>query len=75
MTEIIVVRVKPGSRKGPLVDMNYDGELTVYVRERAVDGRANQAVIALLADHLGVGRGQVQLVAGSKSRIKRFKIT
>lgn len=39
MTENIVVRVKPGSRKGPLVEVGDDGALTLYVRERAVEGR------------------------------------
>jgi hypothetical protein len=32
MTETVVVRVKPGSRKGPLVETDAAGGLTVYVR-------------------------------------------
>ena len=51
MTETIVVRIKPGSRKGPLVEVGDDGELTIYVREPAVEGKANDAVIKLLAAH------------------------
>lgn len=53
VSESVVVRVKPGSRKGPLVEVGEDGELTVYVPERAVDGKANEAVTKLLAAHLG----------------------
>jgi uncharacterized protein len=52
MNDSVVVKVKPGSRKGPLVEAGPDGELTIYVRERAVDGKANDAVTRLLADHL-----------------------
>ena len=52
MADTFVVRVKPGSRKGPLVEVGSDGELTIYVREPAVDGKANNAVIRLLAAHL-----------------------
>jgi hypothetical protein len=54
VAETVVVKVKPGSRKGPLVEVGDDGELTVYVQERAVDGKANEAVIRVLAEHLGV---------------------
>ncbi|MDX1882086.1 DUF167 domain-containing protein [Mycolicibacterium sp. 120270] len=74
MPEDLVVRVKPGSRKGPLVETGPDGTLTVYVRERAVDGKANEAVVRVLAEHLGVHRRQVSLGSGATSRIKRFRI-
>ena len=74
MTETVVVRVKPGSRKGPLVETGADGELTIYVRE-AVEGKANDAVVRLLAEHLGVQRGRVELTSGATSRIKRFRIS
>ena len=47
------MRVKPGSRKGPLVEVGADGELTVYVQARAVEGKANEAVVKLLATHFG----------------------
>lgn len=75
MADVISVRVKPGSRKGPLVEIGADGELTIYVREQAVDGKANEAVVKLLAEHLGVPRSRVQLASGAASRIKRFRIT
>ena len=75
MTETVVVRVKPGSKKGPLIETAADGGLTIYVRERAIDGKANEAVVKLLAEHLGVPRGRVELASGATSRIKRFRIT
>lgn len=75
MSESVVVRVKPGSRKGPLVEVGEDGALTVYVPERAVDGKANAAVIALLATHLGVPRRRLELVSGAAARVKRFRIS
>lgn len=74
MADFIVIRVKPGSKKGPLVEVDPDGQLTVYVRERAVDGKANEAVTKLLAGHLQLPRGQVELVSGATSRVKRFRI-
>ncbi|OKH66806.1 hypothetical protein EB72_04590 [Mycobacterium sp. SWH-M1] len=74
MADVISVRVKPGSAKGPLVETGPDGTLTIYVRERAVDGQANEAVIRLLAEHLGVPRRRVTLVSGATSRLKRFRV-
>ncbi|MEI6254204.1 MAG: DUF167 domain-containing protein [Mycobacteriaceae bacterium] len=74
MAEFLVVAVKPGSKKGPLVDVAGDGSLTIYVRERAVDGKATEAVARLLAAHLSVPRSRVELVSGATSRLKRFRI-
>lgn len=74
MSRTVVVTVKPGSSKGPLVETADDGSLTLYVRERAVDGKATEAVTRLLAEHLGLPRSRVELVSGTTSRLKRFRI-
>lgn len=81
---LITVRVKPGSRKGPLVEpMDASrGEaasgtvvqFTVYVQERAADGRANTAVGELLARHFGVAKSRVELLRGHSGRLKTFRI-
>ena len=75
MSENVTVRVKPGSRKGPLVEVGDDGALTIYVQERAVDGKANDAVTKLLAQHLGVPRSRVELISGATARLKRFRVS
>ena len=75
MAELITVTVKPGSKKGPLVDAGDDGSLTIYVRERAVEGKATDAAAAVLATYLGVARSRVELVSGATSRVKRFRVT
>ena len=66
--------VKPGSKKGPLVVLAESGEITVYVRERAVDGAANKAVIELLAKHFGVAKSSVEIESGFTGRHKRVRI-
>jgi hypothetical protein len=68
------ITVKPGSKKGPLVETSPSGELTVYVRERAVDGAANDGVIKLLAAHFGVPKSRVTIVRGHTSRQKLVDI-
>ena len=70
----VAVRVKPGSKKGPLVQPAIDGSLLIYVHEPAVEGKANRAVTKLLADYYNVSKSNVQMIAGYKSRLKHFKI-
>ena len=74
MADTVVVTVKPGSKKGPLVEVAEDGSLTVYVRERAIEGKATEAVTRVLAEHLGVPKSQVELISGATSRVKRFRV-
>ena len=73
----VTIRVKPGSRKGPLVEA-LEGDpaasLTVFVRERAVDGAANAGVVEALAAHYGVPRSRVHILRGESSRVKRVRI-
>ncbi|HEX9499828.1 MAG TPA: DUF167 domain-containing protein [Mycobacterium sp.] len=74
MADVISVRAKPGSRKGPLVEIGGEGELTVYVREPAAEGKANRAVVKLLAKHLGIAPSRLDLISGATSRVKRFRV-
>jgi uncharacterized protein YggU (UPF0235/DUF167 family) len=67
------VHVKPGSRKGPLVEDGTD-HLTVFVRERAVDGAANDGVVRALAAHFGVPPRDVTILRGHASRHKRIEV-
>ena len=69
----VVVRVKPGSSKGPLVESDEEG-LVVFVREKAIDGAANDGVIKILADHFGVPKSRVRVVRGHTARIKQVEI-
>jgi uncharacterized protein YggU (UPF0235/DUF167 family) len=69
--EINVV-VKPGSKKPGMSTEN--GVLTLRVRERAIEGAANAACIRALAEAYGVAPSAVTLVAGARSRHKRFAI-
>lgn len=52
------------------VDGAVDGVLRAHVAAPAVGGAANQALLRLLADELGVGRRSVRLVAGAAGRQK-----
>ena len=70
----ITVRVKPGSKKGPLVEASDDGSLTVFLQQRAVDGAANEGLVEILAKHFGVSKSRVTIEAGFTSRVKRVEV-
>ncbi|MFI2282262.1 DUF167 domain-containing protein [Nocardia beijingensis] len=74
MPTVVRATIKPNSRKGPLVETLDDGSLQLYVRAPAVEGKANNAAIELLAGHYGVAKSAVRLTAGATSRFKRFEI-
>ena len=56
------------------MEADADGALTIYVRERAIEGKATEAAARLLASHLGVSPSAVTLASGATSRIKRFRV-
>lgn len=67
------VRVKPNSKKGPLVE-SANGELIIYLRERPVDGAANQALVKILAEYFHVTKSQIVIESGATSRRKIIEI-
>jgi len=70
----IAATVKPGSRKGPLVEKQDDGDFVVYLREKPHDGEANTALIKLLSDYFGVAKSNITIISGQKSHHKIIEI-
>lgn len=63
------LRVSPGARRPGFAGRHGDA-WKVRVAEPPEDGRANEAVLRLLAETLDVPRGSVALVSGHSSRDK-----
>lgn len=70
----LAVRVQPGARRDALVGRLETGEWKVAVTAPPEDGRANAAVVELLAALLGVKRRQVNVVRGQSARAKQVEI-
>lgn len=69
----ITVRVRPGAsqtRVGGRYGESDPPVLVVSVRAPASDGRANDALVAALAEAFGVPRSAVRVVSGAISRTK-----
>ena len=64
------LRVRPRAKRSELLGFRADGVLQVAVAAPAEDGRANRAVMELLAAALGVRLAQLRLVRGVSSRGK-----
>jgi uncharacterized protein len=71
---ILPVHAQPGARKNGITGI-HAGRLKVAVTQAPEKGKANQALVKLLAELLGIKRSQIALVAGETSSHKKFLIT
>ena len=67
------VRVQPRAARSEVSGL-HGGALKVRLQAPPVDGAANEALVALLAEELKVGRRQVRIVAGASSRAKVVEV-
>ncbi len=75
---VLHVRLTPKGGRDAIdgIETLSDGKLVLKARVRAVpeDGKANDALIKLIAKTFGVSASHVTLQAGATSRIKTLKI-
>ncbi|MBT4153119.1 MAG: DUF167 domain-containing protein [Candidatus Magasanikbacteria bacterium] len=69
------VTISPASSKNEVCEQMADGSLKVCVTAPPVGGKANTAVIALLAKHLGIKPYNISLKSGKTSKKKVFIIS
>jgi uncharacterized protein (TIGR00251 family) len=69
----LAVRAQPGAKKNG-VKGERAGALVVAVTAPPEDGRANEALVEVLKDWLGVRRSQVELISGKTNRNKVFLV-
>ncbi|HET9643233.1 MAG TPA: DUF167 domain-containing protein [Burkholderiaceae bacterium] len=68
-----MVAVIPNARQTEAVGL-HDGALRVRLRAPALEGRANDALIAWVAAGVGVPRRDVEIRQGQSSRRKRLRL-
>jgi len=67
------VKVKPNARVSELEGRS-DGTWLARVKAPPVDGKANDELVALIAEHFGVRRNQVSIKSGAGGRLKLVQI-
>jgi len=68
------VRLHPGAKKNAVTGL-HDGAVKIALNAPPVDGKANEALIAFVAERLSIPRSRVALVAGTTSRSKTLRVT
>lgn len=68
------LRVQPGAKRSALLARLASGEYKVAVAAPPVEGRANEAVVELVSELLGVKRRQVTVARGTSSRSKLIEV-
>ena len=71
----LAVRAQPGAKKTAIAGVYGEGDaaqLKIAVQAPPVEGRANEALIAFLAETFGIPKRSVELVSGESSRSKVF---
>ena len=69
----ITVIAKPRSKVEKVVEHD-DGSYTVAVHSAPTDGKANEAIIRLLAKHLNIAPSQCEIVSGFSGKRKIIRI-
>lgn len=67
------VIVKPGTSQEKIIETS-PGELTVYLRAKAHDGEANEALIKALSKYFNIPKTSIVITRGVKSRHKQIEI-
>jgi hypothetical protein len=68
----IDVKVIPGAKKNCI--KSEGTSLKIYLTAPPVDGKANKALIELLAEHFSVKKAQITITKGLQSRHKTISI-
>lgn len=71
---MLTVHVKPNARESKITKRLDDDTLVVSLAAPAKEGKANEALVAFLADAYGVSKSRVRLVRGLTTRIKHVEI-
>jgi len=65
----LAVHVQPGAKRSGVAGLHGD-RLKIRIAAPALDGRANDALVAFVAETLGIAKGRVGVAKGAQSREK-----
>ena len=56
------------------IEKDENGDFFIWTNELPIEGRANKAVIRILAKHLNVPASSIKIISGHKSKQKKIEI-
>ena len=71
---ILTVEVKPNVRETKIVAWKDRGTVVIAIKEPAIDGKANQALIKFLAKEFKVAKSLIEIKRGQGSRVKHVSL-
>lgn len=71
---MLTVRVVPNSSKTEIVGWMADGSLKIKLAAPPVDGKANQALVELLAKTCSVSRKEIEIASGLTTKKKTMRL-
>ena len=67
------IKAKAGARRNAVKQVD-ETHFVVSVTEAPEKGRANEAIVEFIAEHLGIPKSSVQIIAGAGARNKVLEI-
>ena len=69
----IYIKVIPRSSQNKIEKLS-EGEYRVHLTAPPVEGKANEALVKLLAEHFGVAKSAIEIVGGKSSSRKMVDV-
>ena len=72
-TVLMQIKVKPRARASSLTQ-SADGTWLAKLKSPPVDGKANEELVALVAEHFGCRKADVSIKSGASGRMKLITV-
>ena len=69
----ISVKVKPQAKQDKVKKIGLDNYV-VWVKAKAIEGKANQSVVKILSEYFDIAKSKVVLIKGKRTRDKIFMV-
>jgi uncharacterized protein (TIGR00251 family) len=69
----IIIKVKPGAKEDKIEKID-ESNYAISVKAPPIDGKANAAIVKLLAEHFDIAQSLVEIISGHMARIKVIEI-
>ena len=69
----IIIKAKPGAKEDKIEKVD-EANYIVHVKAPPIDGKANAAIVKLLAGHFDISQSLAEIISGHMARVKVVEI-